>query len=177
MLPLLIDSLLPLLLLPQAHTPSQANRLPTYEQCKVTSVYKGKPAMPTLRTVADRRYRTRIRNGSANGPNLAGHYTVIVLGCGTECASFVIVDAHSGRVFSNAQKNYTCAPYFTVDSSLLVTDVCSGAADRDCSRDFWQWTGTKLKLLKTTSISCRADPPEGFHGRATMTKGHGREQR
>ena len=129
--------------------------VPQFEQYEVNRTYKGKPAVPVLRTAEDREYRTRIREGAKAGPNFAGHYTVIIVGCGTECASFVIVDAASGRVFSRAQKEYTCEPTFKVNSRLLTTDVCTGAIQKGCNRAFWEWTGTELKFLTRTPIDCR----------------------
>jgi hypothetical protein len=138
---------------------AQANQatslaVPHFEQYKVTKVYRGKPAVPVLRTPEDREYRTRIREGAKAGPNFAGHYTLIIIGCGTQCASFVVVDAVSGRVFSHAQKEYTCGPDFKVDSQLLTTDVCTGAIQKNCNRAFWRWTGTELKFLTRIPIDC-----------------------
>ena len=135
---------------------SQATNLavPEFEQYKVTKIYRGKSAVPVLRTPEDREYRTRIREGAKAGPNFAGHYTVIIIGCGTECASFVIVDAATGRVFSRAQREYTCSPIFKVNSRLLTTDVCTGAIQKDCNRAFWEWTGTELKFLTRIPIDC-----------------------
>jgi hypothetical protein len=129
--------------------------VPQFEQYKVDKRYRGKPAVPVLRTPENRQYRTRIREGAKAGPNFAGHYTVIILGCGTECASFVIVDAASGRVFSRAQKEYTCGPAFNVNSRLLTTDVCTGAMQTGCNRAFWEWTGTELRFLARTPTDCR----------------------
>ena len=128
--------------------------VPQFEQYKVPQIYRGKPAVPVLRTLTDREYRTRIREGARAGPNFAGHYTVVAIGCGTECASFIIVDVANGRVFSGAQKEYTCAPNFKVDSRLLTTDVCSGAIQKGCNRAFWEWTGTELKFLTRIAIDC-----------------------
>jgi hypothetical protein len=144
--------------------------LPAFQQYRVGTIYKGKAATPILRTSEDRQYRTRIRIGSAKGPNFAGHYTVILLGCGTQCASFLIVDAKTGRVYSRAQKEYTCWPYHKLDSRLLVTDVCSGAIETNCGRAFWEWTGTELNLLARAPITCTADPPEGFDIPASSSK-------
>jgi hypothetical protein len=136
---------------------NQATNLvaPQFEQYKVKKIYRGKPAVPVLRTPEDREYRTKIREGAKAGPNFAGHYTVIIIGCGTECASFVIVDAAAGRVFSRAHKEYTCGPTFKVNSRLLTTDVCTGAMQKNCTRAFWEWTGTELNFLSRIPIDCR----------------------
>jgi hypothetical protein len=44
-------------------------------------------------------FRTRLREGSRTGPNFAGHYTVVIWGCGTGCAQMGVVDARTGRVY------------------------------------------------------------------------------
>jgi hypothetical protein len=46
-----------------------ANNLvvPQFEQYKVARIYKGKPAVPILRTPEDREFRTRIREGAKKG--------------------------------------------------------------------------------------------------------------
>jgi hypothetical protein len=128
--------------------------VPQFEQYRVNNIYQGSPARPVLRSPGDREYRTRIREGAKTGPNFAGHYTVIIIGCGTECASFVIVDAANGTVYSRAQKEYTCEPIFKIDSRLLSTDVCTGAIRKNCNRAFWEWTGKELKFLTRIPIEC-----------------------
>ena len=44
-------------------------------------------------------FRTRLREDSRGGPNFAGHYTVVIWGCGTGCAQMGVVDAKTGRVY------------------------------------------------------------------------------
>lgn len=84
---------------------AQANQatnlaVPQFEQYKV-KIYSGKPAVPVLRTPEDREYRTRIREGATAGPNFAGHYTVVIIGCGTELLSKtghpLAISLNSGR--------------------------------------------------------------------------------
>lgn len=43
-------------------------------------------------------YRTKLRQGTALGPNFAGHYTVVLWGCGTGCQVASVVDARTGRL-------------------------------------------------------------------------------
>ena len=52
-----------------------------------------------LRTRRDHNYRTRLREGAAEGPNFAGRYTVVIWGCGTGCAQMGVVDSKTGRVY------------------------------------------------------------------------------
>ena len=64
------------------------------------------PAAPTKRRPAHlqlvapkaRQYRTVLRKGAAEGPNFAGHYTIVHIGCGAGVTCFAIVDAWSGAV-------------------------------------------------------------------------------
>lgn len=65
----------------------------------VRSRYKGKPAKPVLDSKRARLYRTIIRNGAKEGPNFAGHYTVVAWGCGLGSYSLAIVDAITGKVY------------------------------------------------------------------------------
>ncbi len=52
---------------------NQATNLPVpqFKQYKV-KIYRGKPAVPVLRTPEDREYRTRIREGETAGAELRG---------------------------------------------------------------------------------------------------------
>lgn len=138
--------------------------LPSFQDYKVATIYQGKPATAVLRTPDDRRYRTRIREGAGKGANFAGHYAVVMLGCGTQCASFLIVDVQNGRVFARAQKEYTCEPYYQLDSRLLVTDVCTGPPTATgCTRAFWEWTGLEFRFLARIPMPCDGfDLPKGF---------------
>jgi hypothetical protein len=45
------------------------------------------------------RYRTKLREGAAEGPNFAGHFTVVGLGCGTSCIQWAVVDARTGAIY------------------------------------------------------------------------------
>ncbi len=63
--------------------------------------FTGPPAPVDLRShVWAPVYRTNLREGARKGPNFAGHYTIIIWGCGhTDCATLAVVDARTGRVF------------------------------------------------------------------------------
>lgn len=60
------------------------------------------PVMPVFdgRDAWARSFRTRIRDGLAAGPNFAGHYTIIMFGCGASCRGYFLADAKNGQVFS-----------------------------------------------------------------------------
>jgi len=64
-------------------------------------VYAGKPAPLNLRSHRlARMYRTSIREQlQEEGINFAGHYTIVVMGCGTGCSITAIVDARNGNAY------------------------------------------------------------------------------
>jgi hypothetical protein len=64
-------------------------------------VYAGKPGPLNLRSHRlARMYRTSIREQlHERGINFAGHYTIVVMGCGTGCSITAIVDARNGNAY------------------------------------------------------------------------------
>src|SRR5262245_4303970 len=62
-------------------------------------VFSGPVAAAKISSPRARMYRTVIRKGAKEGPNFAGHYTIVVWGCGLNCRQLAIVDARSGEVF------------------------------------------------------------------------------
>lgn len=72
---------------------------PQFADYPVRNIFKGKPAQVQIKTAAARRFRTRLKDDSRQGPNFAGHYTVVFWGCGSGCAELAIVDAITGKVF------------------------------------------------------------------------------
>lgn len=71
---------------------------PRFENYPAGELYKGPIAPVRLDSRGARMFRTRLREGSRGGPNFAGHYTVVIWGCGTGCAQMGVVDARTGRV-------------------------------------------------------------------------------
>lgn len=73
---------------------------PKFEQFPATQMLDGKPTVPDTHShPRSRLFRTAIRYGAEEGPNFAGHYTILSWGCGSGCAAFAIVDAKTGKVF------------------------------------------------------------------------------
>jgi hypothetical protein len=131
---------------------------PTFADYPATGKVKGKPARARIRTKDARMYRTAITEGAKEGPNFAGHYTIVQWGCGTACLGFAIVDANTGRV--------TMSPFYVgmgydlgdelkerdlieykLDSRLLI--VTGTRDDRGQGQYFYAWDGKRLKLVRT----------------------------
>jgi hypothetical protein len=120
------------------------------------------PAPPVLSSPEARRFRSVLRGGAAAGPNFAGHFTIVVWGCGASCTSAVIVDARTGRVIVPPLLQAISAVHvadvagpdgfnslrFRLDSRLLVV---LGAPGEDEERDgatMLEWNGTALRMLR-----------------------------
>ena len=137
---------------------------PRFEQYPATETFRGKPAPPILKTPGDRKFRTRIREGAAKGPNFAGHFTIVEWGCGTSCVSIAVVDAKTGEIgkppfgilgygyaltFADGKKteddDYEPLSYRR-NSRLLVIRGCP--EDQDCGVEYYRWDGARFILLK-----------------------------
>lgn len=110
-------------------------------------------------------FRSVLRDGAKNGPDFAGHYTVVVWGCGADSFSLAVVDARNGKVYFPAFRCITLAggydalsiggkevdnPAYRQDSNLLIF---AGAEDRpsvkpeDRSVQFWVFKNGNFKLV------------------------------
>mgnify|MGYP000264598090 CR=1 FL=1 len=76
-------------------------------------------------------FRTRIRNQLKEGVNFAGHYSIMMAGCGTECQMIAITDVITGKVVvetsSRADIGYTENSKLLIidnDEMCLSTDIC-----------------------------------------------------
>jgi hypothetical protein len=95
-------------------------------------------------------FRTALSRGAAEGPNFAGHYTVVTWGCGTLCEEFMIVDARSGEVFDGRMT--AVGVEHRLDSRLLLVNPPAAAAAAGCTLpacapQYLVWTGERLEAL------------------------------
>jgi len=94
-----------------------------------TPIYSGKLAKPNFSTNRDAYgFRTQIRvQCQQAGINFAGHYTIVMWGCGTECQEMAIVDRINGKIYYSDEhpiinilaERLKCRP----DSRLIVTNI------------------------------------------------------
>lgn len=135
---------------------------PEFGSYPAGEIFKGKPVAPKLKLARHQRFRTRIVEGAAKGPNFAGRYTIAEWGCGASCAAFVIVDAKTGAVYSPPFEALSYGfPYrytderggieelgplsFRLDSNLLIVRGCP--EEKDCATYYYEWQGAKLRLI------------------------------
>lgn len=144
---------------------TQRGEKASFEDFPVTSAerFKDKPAPVRLATREARRYRTAIREGAREGPNFAGHYTIVQWGCGAGCVQFAVVDAKSGAVFMptfyvgpralvEGQSGEPDEPLqFRIDSRLLIVSGAPNEKNEGVYR--YTWDGKRLRLLSKAPFS------------------------
>ena len=111
--------------------------------------FAGKTMLPDFKG-RDRQFnsfRTRIRDGMRQGPNFAGHYTLIQIGCGTGCSFAIVADNKTGRPASfprGGEANMYLALNYSLESRLLAAQWFSYDSGRcfleyfDFDRDEWK---------------------------------------
>ena len=165
-LALLLTAMIPSATIPPVNAEPWAGtaideRSPRFEDYPVWRIFTGKPASPKLTTPELRRFRTRLRMGAREGPNFAGHYTVVVWGCGSSCLSVAIVDAMSGEVFFpdlSAPLTEIVAGIaleegtgYRKESRLLITTEDGGREGYD--RYYYIWEKSRLRRIKREHVS------------------------
>jgi hypothetical protein len=103
--------------------PRFTERTPAFEDYLVAdTTFEGEPAPVDLESAEyGPRFRTVLQQGAAQGPNFAGHFTVVVWGCGSGCQVVAVVDAVTGAL---SQQTLTTARgvSFRRDSAVLIAD-------------------------------------------------------
>lgn len=148
---------------------AQPQSTPRYEEFPAP-VYKGRRAQLNLRSSRGAySFRTRLREGYAEGVNFAGHYTLVGWGCGTGCIDAAIIDAKTGKIYFPDELGGMVV-YFWSDSDEALSFkpnsrllVLSGAPASEQNSDnpktglyYYEWMGTRLRLIKFVAKS-RAD--------------------
>lgn len=109
-------------------------------------VYQGPIQLPdfTGRDRAYLTYRTKITNEMKTGPNFAGHYAIIEIGCGTSCRFAFIGDVVTGQVFSvpySGENYYMLQLQYGVKSNYVSAHWVENDA---CYSDFISWNGKEF---------------------------------
>jgi hypothetical protein len=114
--------------------------LPKFEDYHVDETFTGKPAaVVTTGSKLAQTYRTKLREGEADGPNFGGHFTLVSWGCGGGCQDWAVVDARTGKVFDSMLRTSVGAEFHRdsrlvlVDTPKLADEAYSGKAPADCA--------------------------------------------
>ena len=133
---------------------ARRHHAPRFEQYPAAAPFRGRSAPVDLTSYPGaRRYRTVLREGAREGPNLAGRFTLVHWGCGSPCIQIAIIDAPTGRIvyMTPDSEALVTAPMFRLDSRLVVEDPTKFTADTAghptfSGVEFYEWTGADLVL-------------------------------
>lgn len=150
---------------------SSASPPPRFETYPAEARFSGVPAKPLLETALARKFRTVIKNGAGQGPNFAGHFTVIAWGCGSGCRQIIIADAKTGKLIELPFTVLTMPPLsaeddaealsgdeFKIDSRLLALSGCLDEDEARCGKHYFVMDGQQLHAL-ASSGSANAGKP------------------
>lgn len=116
-----------------------------------------------------RLYRTRIREGMLEGPNFAGKYSLIQIGCGTGC-SFVYIANHTNglvlELHQNEPKVYAFETYFKINSRLLLLQGQESSEMNQCAMTAYELTDGGIKFILSKRLPnldyCNNDVQSNF---------------
>ncbi|CDZ67358.1 Hypothetical protein NGAL_HAMBI2605_56380 [Neorhizobium galegae bv. orientalis] len=117
-------------------------------------IYDGPRALPDFKG-RDREFysfRTRISEGMKKGPNFAGEFAIVQIGCGTSCSFAVVGNVRTGQVFQFPRGGEDVGPLtlkFTINSSLMIATWRDGER---CVLESSQFNGEKWASLAKPAI-------------------------
>jgi peptidoglycan hydrolase-like protein with peptidoglycan-binding domain len=105
-------------------SPAAGGSAHRFSDYPATATLQGPPNYPDFkgRDRDYRDYRTRIRDGVSGGVNFAGHYSFVVIGCGTDCRFGFVIDLRTGKVFDfpyGGEEQYQMDLRFNAASRLV----------------------------------------------------------
>lgn len=109
-------------------------------------VYQGPIHLPDFsgRDRAYVNYRTRITNEMKTGPNFAGHYAIVEIGCGTSCRFAFVGDVATGQVFGfpyGGEDYYLLQLQYGVKSNYVSARWIENGS---CYSDYITWNGKEF---------------------------------
>ncbi|SCX03855.1 COG3904 family protein [Agrobacterium rosae] len=116
----------------------------------------GKTVMPDFRG-RDREFnsfRTRIRDGMREGPNFAGRYTLIQIGCGAGCSFVILADNQTGRPVSfprGGEEHMYLSLDYRRDSRLVAAQWLDNGTST-CVVEFFDFDKDAWKPVSKTEI-------------------------
>jgi hypothetical protein len=130
----------------------------SFDNYPLEKVFSGTVTFPNFqgRDNWARMFRSRINDAVASGPNFAGHFTVVEIGCGMSCRIAYVVDVINGKVFNfpyGGEEQYELGLVYASDSRLLRATwrvpywkQADGAADACVSQDLL-WNGSDFEVV------------------------------
>ena len=127
-----------------------------FKRYPASPVHDLKPAAPIVSNGQAHLFRTVIREQAKSGPDFAGHFTIVRIGCGSGMVCLAIADALTGRVFFSPKLKsvfiFRTADVerlnYRRDSRLLIA---AGSPNEDESREglsYYLWQHDKFRLIR-----------------------------
>ncbi len=125
----------------------------SFDDYKV-QIYDGKLADPDFSTNPEAKlFITRIKTECEKGINFAGHFTLVIWGCGSSCQNGVIVDRITGKI--HLVYGTSLGSKFKKDSKMIITNVAAIDTTTNlietcgyCNVKHEIWTGTKFIVVE-----------------------------
>lgn len=108
-----------------------------------------------------RMFRTRLREGFREGPNFAGHYTIVIWGCGTACLSGAVIDMRTGRVYFPPELGGVAAISYEFEEALTFNEFSrlmvlrgipgpNGVESEDGEEGsyYYEWKNNRFRKIK-----------------------------
>ncbi|MBS0271221.1 MAG: hypothetical protein JSR85_01065 [Proteobacteria bacterium] len=100
------------------------------------------------------RFKTKLTQGAQAGPNYAGHYTIVTIGCGTQCQDNWLIDAKTGKILARFQSmigiTYKKNSFLVIINPPDETLLNSYMANPDAP--FWSQIKTIYQILKDDQL-------------------------
>jgi hypothetical protein len=133
-----------------------------FDAYPVGAAYRGHPVMPDFagRDRAFRLYRTAIRSDMAEGPNFAGHFRIVQLGCGTGCSLVFVADVARGQVHAfplSGEAHQALELEYRVESRLVRAQWVPEVPDWEhCLEEDLTFDGRRFTALALPRpVTCR----------------------
>jgi hypothetical protein len=132
--------------------------LPKFKDYPAGPVFKGKPARPRVVGEYLRYERHSFEGAAADGPTFAGHYTIVILPCGSTCQAPNILNLRTGRIhplFSISGWNDEHEDFkpvlYKLDSRLIVF-LGARYEQHPVGYHYYVMENDKLKYLRTAVV-------------------------
>lgn len=97
---------------------------------------------------------TTLQDQYNQGPNFAGHYTIVSLGCGDDCQALWIFNSKTGDLISHIMSHY--GSQYSLSSKLLVVNVPSAEAkgyyNISRSSPYWENLQTEYYVIEENRL-------------------------
>ena len=117
-------------------------------------VYQGKLKEPNFDSNKEaKKFITRIKEECKNGINFGGHYTLIIIGCGTACQLGILVDRKTGIIYKGIVTELGSS--FKKNSNLFIKNIESEKYEFDqesncdyCKRSNLVWNDDHFEKIE-----------------------------